>query len=168
MIHYVKGNLLDSSCDYICHQVNCQGTMGAGLAKQVKDLWPEVYESYCKKFKKTIDDVKPTRSMLGDIQVITTSDTAQKVVNLFAQDGYGRKGRYTSYDAFWECLNRLKEETKPEETIAFPYLIGCGLGGANWEVIHAMIDEVFKFRQIYIYYLSNFDLLKEDRKRIGL
>ena len=46
MIYEVKGNLLDSSCDYICHQVNCQGIMGAGLAGQIRTHWPEVYEEY--------------------------------------------------------------------------------------------------------------------------
>ena len=44
MIHYVKGNLLDSDCDYICHQVNCQGVMGSGIAKQIRERWPEVYK----------------------------------------------------------------------------------------------------------------------------
>ena len=46
MIHYVKGNLLDSNCDYICHQVNCQGVMGSGIARQIRERWPEVYKDY--------------------------------------------------------------------------------------------------------------------------
>jgi O-acetyl-ADP-ribose deacetylase (regulator of RNase III) len=46
MIHYVKGNLLDSNCDYICHQVNCQGVMGSGIARQIRERYPVVYLYY--------------------------------------------------------------------------------------------------------------------------
>ena len=34
MVHYVKGDLLDSDCHFICHQVNCQGKMNSGIAKK--------------------------------------------------------------------------------------------------------------------------------------
>lgn len=30
---YYKGDLLKSPCNMICHQVNCQGVMGDGIAK---------------------------------------------------------------------------------------------------------------------------------------
>ena len=46
MITYVKGNLLESDCNYICHQVNCQGRMGSGIAGQIREKWPIVYEMY--------------------------------------------------------------------------------------------------------------------------
>ena len=32
MIKTVYGNILDATEDIICHQVNCQGVMGAGVA----------------------------------------------------------------------------------------------------------------------------------------
>lgn len=32
MVHFVKGDLLKSDCQYICHQVNCQKRMGSGKA----------------------------------------------------------------------------------------------------------------------------------------
>ena len=40
-------------------------------------------------------------------------------------------------------------------TIAFPYKIGCGLGGANWEIIEKMIDVVFKDYGVFIYKLED-------------
>ena len=33
MIKIVDGSLLDATEDILCHQVNCQGNMGAGVAK---------------------------------------------------------------------------------------------------------------------------------------
>ena len=66
------------------------------------------------------------------------------IVNLFAQDRYGSDGkRYTDYNAFRSCLNNLKQCVPPGETIAFPFKIGCGLGGGDWDKILTIIAEVF-------------------------
>ena len=46
MITYKNGNLLESGCDIICHQVNCQKVMGSGIAKQIREKWPIVYYDY--------------------------------------------------------------------------------------------------------------------------
>ena len=45
-IIYKKGNLLDAQTDVIAHQVNCQGVMGSGVAKQIKEKWPDVFKQY--------------------------------------------------------------------------------------------------------------------------
>ena len=53
--YYKNKSLLDLSPNIvICHQVNCQGVMGAGIAKQIRARWPEVYEDY----KKTIENAE--------------------------------------------------------------------------------------------------------------
>lgn len=143
MITFVNGDLLNTSHKYICHQVNCKGVMGSGVAKQVRDKWPEVYDKY--KHKCEISN-----NLLGTILSVQISPT-QTVINMFAQNDYGRNRRYTSYDAFWVCLGEILKITKPGDTIAFPFGIGCGLGGANWEVICKMIEIALKDRQVYIY-----------------
>lgn len=40
MIKTVYGNIFDATEDIICHQVNCQGVMGAGVAKALYQRWP--------------------------------------------------------------------------------------------------------------------------------
>lgn len=150
MIHYINANLLDSDCNFICHQVNCQGKMGSGVAKQIRDRWPEVYSNYAR---------VANSKMLGKVQILYIEDAnipRQCVVNMFSQENYGYNGaRYTSYDAFWNCLNELKNQIPKGATIAFPYKIGCGLGGANWEIIEKMIDVVFKDYGVFIYKLED-------------
>jgi hypothetical protein len=42
MVKIVKGDLLKSDCQYIAHGVNCQGVMNSGIAKQIRDKYPEV------------------------------------------------------------------------------------------------------------------------------
>lgn len=150
MIHYINADLLDSDCNFICHQVNCMGKMGSGIAKQIRARWPEVYENY----SRVVDF-----DMFGKAQILYIEDAnipRQCVVNLFAQQTYGYDdNRYTSYDAFWMCLNDLRLQIPEGSTIAFPYKIGCGLGGANWEVIEKMIDVVFKDYGVFIYKLED-------------
>ena len=78
------------------------------------------------------------------------------IINMFAQEYYGYDGkRYTSYDAFWNCLNVLKARLRKNSTVAFPKNIGCGLGGANWDIIEKMIDLVFKDYGVFVYKLED-------------
>ena len=168
MICYIKGDITTSNCDIICHQVNCKGKMNSGVAKAIREKWPQVYQEYWVKCEAAYQSNLYSYQMLGDIQICTLyddyfkTDKHQHVVNLFAQDAYGYDNkRYTSYDAFWQCLNNLKQCIPKDATIAFPYKIGCVRGGANWNIIRTMIEEVFKDRDIYFYYLNDEDL---DRK----
>jgi O-acetyl-ADP-ribose deacetylase (regulator of RNase III) len=150
---YRVGNLLDSNCDYICHQVNCQGKMNSGIAKSIREKWIEVYHSYMERFR-----VENSATFLGTIQDIQTFD-GPHVINMFSQEYYGYDGRrYTSYDAFWNCLNLIKNIVPKGSKIGFPRYIGCVRGGANWNVIEAMIFEVLdEDYEVYIYCLEDND-----------
>lgn len=152
MVHYKTGNLLDAPVDYICHQVNCQGRMNSGIAKQIRERWPRVYEVYQDWYRVKFYD---TSDMLGHIQIVR-NENEPSVINMAAQRFYGYDGkRYTSYDAFWACLGEIKEKVPKGSKIGFPYKIGCGLGGANWQVIFQMIIEVLEEDyQVYIYTLE--------------
>lgn len=134
---YKKGNLLTSNCEYICHQVNCQGVMGSGIAKQIRETFPYVYTQYL-----ALKNEMSMKQMLGAIQIvpITTTDYSKHVINMFAQEYYGYDNkRYTSYDAFYDCLVEIKRHVPKGATIGFPYRIGSDRGGANWDVIESMI-----------------------------
>lgn len=48
MVKFLEGDLLESGCDIICHQVNEYGVMGAGIAKQIKEKYPKAFEDYQK------------------------------------------------------------------------------------------------------------------------
>ena len=152
MIHEIKGNLLDSKENFICHQVNCQGAMNSGVAKQIREKWPIVYCDYQRLFPEI------PKLLLGAIQEVPIS-RKQSIINMFAQEyyGYDRDVRFTSYDAFWNCLNLIKQSVTTDKKIGFPYNIGCGLGGANWNVILAMIDTVLADYTVEIYVLEDKD-----------
>lgn len=138
-IKHIIGNVLDSDAPIIAHQVNCQGVMGAGVAKCIREKYPDVmrtYSRWCRDFD--------SEYLLGKVLDYCT-DKNQIIANCFAQNKTG-SGRMTDYEAFYCCLENLKKEIKYygfEHRIAFPYKIGCGLGGGDWDVILAMIKSVF-------------------------
>lgn len=147
MVVMKEGNILNSGADYICHQVNCQGAMNSGVAKAIRQKWPRVYEWYRKAGKDMLSDEFCDEElswdyMYGHIQEIPVNNN-QSVINMFSQLTYGYDGhRYTSYDAFWTCLGEILAQTPKGSKIAFPARIGCVRGGANWNVILTMIEEV--------------------------
>lgn len=134
MIKLISGDLLEAEEGYICQQVNCRGVMGSGLAKAIREKWPIVYKNYLEWFNSN-------ETMLGKIQVVNISNKL-KVINLAGQDNYGyRNTKFTSYDAFWDCLNEIKKQIPKGSRLNFPVNIGCGLGGGDWGVISTMIIE---------------------------
>lgn len=165
-LHFVKGNLLDADLDYICHQVNCQGRMGSGIAGKIKEKYPEAYNEYIlwhNKWENEASDVygcyengpSGDELMLGHI-LVHALDYNHNIIHMAAQQYYGYDGcRYTSYDAFYSCLGEILQNVPKGSSISFPGHIGCGLGGANWNIISTMIDEVLgKEYKVYIYELE--------------
>ena len=148
-INYTVGDIVQKQkelkLDYICHQVNCRGAMNSGVAKAIRTAYPVVYDNYMEKCNKAVHP----ELLLGDIQIVPLYEDYYEttehpcVINFFSQLNYGYDGmRYTSYDAFWNCLGQLKSVIPAGASIGFPARIGCDRGGANWAVILQMISEV--------------------------
>ena len=72
---------------------------------------------------------------------------------MFAQLDYGNDDyKYTSYDSFWNCLNKVKTTIPKGSSVAFPAFIGCKPGNANWMVIKTMIEEILgNYYKVIIY-----------------
>lgn len=137
-VEYVTGNIVEDNYPIFCQQVNCKGVMGAGLAKQIRDKYPEVYEEYREEYRVGYSE-------LGTILPVVTHD-GRVCINMYAQKEYGTDKRYTNYAAFRQCLenlNRFLQEHYVHEDvdIAFPYNIGCGLAGGDWKIIEQLITE---------------------------
>ena len=122
--------------DIFVHQCNCFATMGAGIAKQIAAAYPEVKEADKQNFKK-----KGAYGQLGTILPVCCHDR-RVCVNMYSQFHYG-KGKQTDYEAFSKCLRELTwfAKDRPEKIIGFPYGIGCGLAGGDWNVVEEMLRE---------------------------
>ena len=148
-IIYKTGNLLDAQTDVIAHQVNCQGVMGSGVAKQIKEKWPIVFELYSQFW----DYEGEGEKCLGKCLMVDISCGFGKwIANLFGQDFYGLDRRYTNYEALYTSLESLKKQMEQEFliSVAFPYKMSSDRGGADWNIVLAMIESVFKNTDITI------------------
>lgn len=150
-IEHINGNLLTEKCDIICHQVNCLGVMGAGIAAQIKEKWDNVFELY----HNICTIPKNSEELLGDCQIVKVNDTnISYVANLFGQNLIGRKGTLTNYTALEEAMRSVAEfanETYPNGcVVGFPYKIGCGIASGDWDIVFRIIENVFKNTNITV------------------
>lgn len=148
MVRIIKGDLTQSSAKYICHQVNCQGVMGSGVAKQIRGKWPEVFDKYKQACDKHADH---RESLLGQILIVRVSENTA-IINIFGQLKFGRDGqRYTNFEALCRGCREIANNVSPGDTIAMPYKIGCGLGGGDWGRVMDMLTDVFSEHHLTLY-----------------
>jgi O-acetyl-ADP-ribose deacetylase (regulator of RNase III) len=128
MISYRNGDITEVASGIIVHGTNCQGVMSSGVAKAIKEKWPEVYTEYMTLFK----NKKPRPKLLGKSQVVTIGDI--HIFNAFTQLNYGRNGTYADVKSIQSALHNViltNQMLGLGDNINMP-LIGCGLGGLNW------------------------------------
>ena len=159
---YINGNIFESDADAILHQVNCKGVMGSGVAKQVKERYPVVYQRY----KACCDDYGKEQLMyghkksllLGQIQICYKQDylvddqniDTQVIVNLFAQEGFGKGRRLTDYAALRKCLEKVNNVFKGKK-VAVPYLMSCRRGGGDWNIVSKMLEDILTDCDVTVY-----------------
>lgn len=150
-INIVNGNIFDTHCNIICHQVNCQGIMGHGIAKQVKEKYKGVFNEY----KRYCDAHADNReAMLGEALIVDIDYGAavldwlvnkerKYIANIFGQLTYGT-GLRTNYKALVLGLEVVANFAKEHNlSVAIPYKIGCGLAGGDWNKVNILIEGVF-------------------------
>ena len=141
----IKGNLITLSGDdvnqfnIIVHGCNCFNTMGAGIAPQIAEAYPEAWEADqitrpgFKKKMGTITVGYHPRSYWGTLVVI----------NGYTQyAGAGDGERAVDYDALRSVFQRVYHValTVRNARIGYP-MIGAGLAGGDWDIISDIIDE---------------------------
>lgn len=139
-IEFIKGDLFDTDCKVIAHQVNCQGVMGSGVALQVKKKHKRAYERYYQLICKI-----GAIHCKGQHQLVLSDN--KLIANLFGQFNYGYdKNQYTDLIMLSTAMNSLKLEMLELELedIAFPYKMSSDRGGAKWEDVLELIKEHFE------------------------
>lgn len=148
MVQICEGDIVTSDAAVICHQVNCRGAMGAGVAKAISNKWPIVkseYESLCTLSASPYD-------LLGSAQVVKV-ENGLYVVNLFGQLNYGRnRVCYTDYYALEKAMKSVNDLFKGK-TVALAWKIGCGLAGGDWTFVEEIIMRSFIDCEVKIYAL---------------
>ena len=156
----VQGNILESKEQVIAHQCNCitRGN-GRGLAWDIFEKYPNANEYKNRKVP----------SKLGTISL------KKKIINMYSQYYPGRvkvSGKDTENMRliyFEKCLNTIAK-IKGLKNIAFPYQIGCGRGGGDWEKYYDLLlkfDLENKNIEVVIYKLDTFCFCCDDESVFG-
>lgn len=125
-VKQIKGNAVDYVLEkdgrILLHVCNNKGVMGSGVAKEIRERIPEAFEAYRKSY-----------SELG------TTTSCGKVINMVAQDGYGKGIRHLNYGALARCL-LIASMQKSRVEFVVPYKMGADRAGGDWEIVKEMLD----------------------------
>lgn len=155
----VRGNILNANETFICHQCNCLSFSGAGLYTQIIKEFPyaDIYKERkafvgvmsAKRFPDSQspgnilisgngEDQRYVISILGQVKPGTSNssfDNTDYPDNEVARQGYFNRALYEMMEIN-EYVNNLPKNI----SFAFPWKIGCGLAGGDWEYYQRKID----------------------------
>lgn len=154
----VYGNLISLAesghFDAIVHGCNCHCNMGAGIAKAIKERWPEAYAADCK-------TKKGDRSKMGTYSYAEVDGLT--IINLYSQYDYTRN----KVDVEYESLKRgfdLVRANFAGKRIGIP-LIGAGLAGGSWAIIREIIGDIFKGEDLTLVILKEGEAKEKEPER---
>jgi O-acetyl-ADP-ribose deacetylase (regulator of RNase III) len=142
MIEIITGSIIDSKEKYIAHQCNCVTKNSTGTAKAIFDAFP---------FANSYEN-REEPDTVGTIKIFGNGVDNRYVINMFAQHYPGRPkfptskldGTKAREEYFHKCL--IKISKIPDlESIAFPWKIGCNLGGGDWEYYFGTLKNFERF-----------------------
>lgn len=125
----VTGDLFDTTAEAIGHGINCQGSMGAGIAAEFRRRYPVMYEVYKRRCAEG-------RVFPGSMFCYKATD--KWVFNIASQDRPGPDARLNwlargLHSALEEC------DELGVHTLALPR-IGAGIGGLAWVDVKAVLQ----------------------------
>jgi len=136
---------------HVCNNIN---VFGAGFAKYITGLFPEVKENF---------HMLGHKAKLGNNQYISVKETTDKnkiiICNMIAQNGtiHSKNQRPLNYASLVYCMTDIRRYTLDIMKISDKNVeihapqFGTGLAGGNWNFISCLIDDIWKDLTVYIY-----------------
>ena len=121
-------NIFETNCSTIVNPVNCIGVMGKGLALEIKNKYPLVFDKYKEVCKRNM--LKP-----GLLHIVKTEHVT--ILN-FPTKKHWKDNSQLQWieDGLAKFVESYKE--RGIKSIAFPPL-GCGNGGLDWREVKPLM-----------------------------
>jgi O-acetyl-ADP-ribose deacetylase (regulator of RNase III) len=127
----VVGNLFDADVDALAHGVNCQGSMGGGIAAEFARRYPKMKDRYA--------ELCEARLLNPGSYYLRRSDKPA-IYNLATQQLPGPDAQLEWIEIAVKAM--LKDaESVGMKSIAMPR-IGCGIGGLQWSEVGPAIQKL--------------------------
>jgi len=151
MITYIECDLLKADIEAAAHGANCQCVMGSGIARHIREIFPEVYKIDCK-------TIKGDKNKLGNFSVANVTGNQfnpnlKYIYTLYQQFNYGTESRKLNYEAIYTAMEKMAANCQNNQIlkVGFPKNLGCTLAGGNWNIVNEMIKAIFdKSFEVYI------------------
>ncbi len=131
MINYLTKDITTVDRGIIAHGCNCQGVMGSGVARFLRNKYPDIFPRYnkiCVEAKLANDEDR----LLGDVDFAIVAPNLI-IANCFTQHLYGYGGKFARPEAIFTSLAIVYSAAAllGVDNIYIPK-IGAGRGGLDW------------------------------------
>ncbi len=130
MVTFKKGNIFNSSAQVITNTINIVGVMGAGLALEYKNRYPQMFADYKKRCQ--LGEIKPGQPYLWE-------DEHSQILNFPTKRHWKDSSRIEDIEDGLQYLANNYQQLEIQ-SLALPPL-GCGLGGLEWEIVRPLIEK---------------------------
>lgn len=153
MIIYKKGDLFKEapSNAMLLHACNCQGVWGSGIAKTMKEKFPEEFRLYQKYAHDMYQLMAEGEVIVSD--AVGTALITNRVVSLFTSINYGSKVS-SPENILIHTKNALEDLVKKTPCLEFHLpKINSGLFKVPWEETEKILNE-YTHIKFYVYELE--------------
>lgn len=144
---FIKGDIFQKkNLCALAHGCNCAGAMGKGLAKEIRQRWPRMYEEYRR------------RCLTGEFNlgnVFVWQENGFTIFNLATQKTWKTKADIAAIEKALVEMVRLSEEMQIS-SIGIPR-IGAGLGRLDWSDVKAVLKRVAKTTNVKLVVFEEFE-----------
>lgn len=138
IIYEPKKRIFDSGADALCHGCNIKGKMGAGIATQFKERYPDMFVDYVRRCRRN-------EFQLGTGYMFRNPEKPH-IINLATQDT--ERSGLGYIDSAFEWLAGSYQDLGIE-SVAMPK-IGVGLGGLQWQQVDELIRKHFQASDLMV------------------
>lgn len=133
MIEFVTGDFFDYEADIRINTVNCVGVMGAGVALEFKNRYPDMFKAYVEVCKK--DEIAPGKPFIWE-----ETDLFSRciIINLPTKMHWKNPSEYEYIEKDLVWLKEYLLTVSEDSVVTLPAL-GCGHGNLDWNIVKDMI-----------------------------